>query len=238
MNTHSSAQRASAGASARAFTLVEMLTVIGVIAVLAAMIIPITGAVNKAKVRNKTRAELETIRTAIEQYHTKLGHYPPDNPGNVYANQLYFELIGTTLDNTGLYKTLDGAAWIPQGGLGKAGPFQRVAGFVNSNRAGSNGDDAPLAQNFLKGGVLKPGMYGELSTPVAGSRVLLLTGSVLTFPATGVTSTTANQDLNPWRYNSSTPTNNPNSYDLWIDVLIDGKTNRICNWSSEPLINP
>ena len=42
--------------------------------------------------------------------------------------------------------------------------------------------------------------------------------------------------LNPWRYNSGHPTNNPNSYDLWVDVLIRGKTNRFCNWSRDPIV--
>ena len=31
------------------------------------------------------------------------------------------------------------------------------------------------------------------------------------------------QDLNPWRYNSSNPTNNPGSYDLWIQLVIARK---------------
>jgi hypothetical protein len=47
---------------------------------------------------------------------------------------------------------------------------------------------------------------------------------------------TANQ--NPWRYNSSNPTNNPNGYDLWIDLSISGKTNRISNWNRTVQINP
>ncbi|HOW79554.1 MAG TPA: hypothetical protein PK406_08895, partial [Verrucomicrobiota bacterium] len=42
--------------------------------------------------------------------------------------------------------------------------------------------------------------------------------------------------LNPWRYNSSNPTNNPNSFDLWMDIAVGGKTNRICNWSDKPLV--
>jgi hypothetical protein len=37
--------------------------------------------------------------------------------------------------------------------------------------------------------------------------------------------------INPWRYNSSNPTNNPGSYDLWVQLSISGKTNLICNWS-------
>ena len=40
--------------------------------------------------------------------------------------------------------------------------------------------------------------------------------------------------LNPWRYNSSHPTHNQATYDLWVDVIVDGKTNRISNWSDKP----
>src|SRR5262249_23552877 len=92
---------------ARAFTLIELLVVIAVISLLAAMIFPITGAVTRNRIRARTRAELEQIATYIEQYKAKLGHYPPDNPGNPRTNQLYFELVGTT--NNGItYVTLDG----------------------------------------------------------------------------------------------------------------------------------
>ena len=45
------------------------------------------------------------------------------------------------------------------------------------------------------------------------------------------------QDLNPWRYNSSNPTNNPGSYDLWIQLSIAGQTNLICNWTKQVQIN-
>jgi hypothetical protein len=42
--------------------------------------------------------------------------------------------------------------------------------------------------------------------------------------------------VNVFRYVSSNPTNNPTTFDLWIDVLIAGKTNRISNWSKDPEI--
>jgi hypothetical protein len=41
---------------------------------------------------------------------------------------------------------------------------------------------------------------------------------------------------NPWRYNSTNPTNNPGRYDLWLDIIIDGKTNRFCNWEKKYII--
>jgi hypothetical protein len=43
--------------------------------------------------------------------------------------------------------------------------------------------------------------------------------------------------VNPWRYNSSNPTNNPGSYDLWIQLSIGGTKYLICNWSSQPQKN-
>ena len=42
--------------------------------------------------------------------------------------------------------------------------------------------------------------------------------------------------VNPICYLSSNPTNNPNAYDLWVDVIIGGVTNRISNWSAEPQV--
>ncbi len=45
----------------------------------------------------------------------------------------------------------------------------------------------------------------------------------------------AHPDLNPFRY-IYPGTNNPTSYDLWIDLRISGKTNLICNWSHAPII--
>ena len=41
------------------------------------------------------------------------------------------------------------------------------------------------------------------------------------------------QDLNPFCY-LYPGTNNVGSYDLWIDLRISGKTNRICNWKNTP----
>src|SRR5437016_13796989 len=69
------------GICSRAFTLIELLVVIAVIAILAALIIPITAAVNRAKVLSRSRGELANIETAIEDYKATRGFYPPDTPG-------------------------------------------------------------------------------------------------------------------------------------------------------------
>src|SRR5438132_11868374 len=98
--------------SPAAFTLIELLVVIAIIAILAALVIPVSGAVRAAGTKRRAMAELTQVETLIESYKEKLGHYPPDNPGNPLLNQLYYELMGTTNDSRN-YITLDGSATVP-----------------------------------------------------------------------------------------------------------------------------
>jgi prepilin-type N-terminal cleavage/methylation domain-containing protein len=224
----------------RAFTLIEILIVIGIIAVLAAMVFPITGAVKRTQIRTRARGELVQLETAIEAYKSRLGYYPPDSAPNYVVNQLYFELLGTTNVGTAaapVYRTLDGTAQIAASSFASVfGP--NVSGFLNCTRGG--GDEGLLAEAFLRG--LKPAQAGELSQPppAAGAPpVRLLVG--IPWPADNPNPPLAvppakTPGMNPWRYNSSNPTNNPKSFDLWIDVIVGSQTNRICNWSEQPLV--
>src|SRR5262245_727975 len=147
-----------------AFTLIELLVVIAVISILAALIFPVTGAVNRNKIRSRARTELSQIEMAIENYKTALGHYPPDNPTYKTTNQLYYELLGTTLTNQ-VYTTLDGSASISQANLSSVFGFDasgkaNVGGFVNCTK-GAGGDEGPVAKAFLQG--LKPLQVGNLT---------------------------------------------------------------------------
>jgi hypothetical protein len=103
-----------------------------------------------------------------------------------------------------------------------------VGGFANSSQAGG-GDEAQAATVFLRG--LKQGQYAELS---GGARIL--TCSIPWPDNLGSRVPNVPPEANPFRYFSSNPTNNPNSFDLSIDVVIAGKTNRISNWSRDPTI--
>ena len=213
--------------TSRAFTLIELLIVTSVIALLAGLTFPVMTAVRRAGAIHRAQAEIAQIETAIESYKTKLGYYPPDNPANRTLNQLYYELLGTTNIGTAaapIYTTLDGSAQI------KASDFlttfgSSVSGFQNCARGGG-GDEVPTAVSFLNN--LKPAQFLAVTNPVAGTVLGSTIGGTPVFfgPAGQIT---------PYGYNSSNPQHNPKSFDLWIDLSVAGKTNRISNWSEKPI---
>lgn len=220
----------------RAFTLIELLTVIAIIGVIASLVLAVSGPVKKMQYVHNARAEMAQLETAIERYKAAYGVYPPsptnapavNTPSSLY-NQLFYELEGTTGDGN-MYTNLDGsdiikAIDVPQAFLG-------VGGFINCTKVGL--EDSPKARNFLPD--LKPNQIARWCTNYNNSfGVTLIVSSVrgpdVNYMPLGV------QDLNPWRYNSSSPTNNPGSYDLWIQLAFGGKTNLICNWSDKMQIN-
>jgi prepilin-type N-terminal cleavage/methylation domain-containing protein len=219
-----------------AFTLIELLVVISIIAVLAAFTIPVLQTVSRKKILDRTNAEMQQIETAIDRYKAAYGSYPPSNPNYDPNNSatssqsqsmmspLYFELLGTTTTN-GAYYTLDGSASItnPIAAFG-------VSGFINCYKVGS-AEDAAAARNFL------PELRSNQFKSATNNNVL----------ATVFVASVGGPDLlyqpfyhtpnfNPWRY-VSPGINNPNSYDLWVQLVINGKTNLVCNWSKQVQFN-
>jgi len=217
-----------------AFTLIELLVVIAVIGILAALIFPITGALKKRKMITVAQAGLAEIEAAIDNYKSKFGTYPPDNPGNFVINPLYYELMGTTITGTG-YATKDGSSQIATADLTMLG----VSGFVNVSKGG-NSDEAVKATTFLP--QLHANQIGQIKGVASTPSILICSVgwdtddtarqlvSTIAFPNATQTR------LTPWQYNFSHPVNNPNSYDLWVDLLISGKTNRVSNWSTKPQV--
>jgi prepilin-type N-terminal cleavage/methylation domain-containing protein len=223
----------------RAFSLIELLVVIAVIAILAALTIPVSGVVRRNNVIRRTTGEMEQLITAIEAYKAKTGFYPPDNPDDYARNQLYFELAGTVLTNqlgSSSYQTLDGNSRITDADVSSPvkGFGPKVTGFLNATK-GAGGDDASQAKNFLVG--WKSTQLGGLVTNASGAVVRVLVGPVPWPPSQIPQPIPTVKELNPWRYNSSSPTNSPGSYDLWIDFYIGGKLYRMGNWSKQYL-NP
>jgi hypothetical protein len=105
-----------------------------------------------------------------------------------------------------------------------------VTGFMNSTKGG-NGDDAQTATKFLQS--LRPNQIAQWGFPDVGTNNAILVCSI-PWPDNSPGPLGPGNTANPWRYVSSNPINSPNSYDLWVDIIIAGKTNRISNWSSRP----
>ena len=113
--------------------------------------------------------------------------------------------------------------------------FPGVGGFMNCTKPGA-GEDSSAARNFLPDLKPKqiwpqPGYTNNTATEGVNLLICSVGGPDATYQPLG------QQDMNPWRYNSSSPTNNPGSYDLWVQLYLAGKTNLICNWSKQVQIN-
>jgi len=220
-----------------AFTLIELLVVIAIIAVLAAFTIPVLKGLKRNQFIKQSQAEMARLETAIDSYKATYGFYPPSNPGypsvqsDAMYSPLYFELLGTTMNTaTGNYQTLDGSASISTNTVTMNNAFG-VGGFVNCTKG--SGEDAAPAKNFLPD--LKPKQIGQNITN-NNIGVTLLIGAV-GGPDPNYTPLGNNTSgLNPWRY-VCPGTNNPSSYDLWIQLKIAGTTNLICNWTKQVQLN-
>jgi prepilin-type N-terminal cleavage/methylation domain-containing protein len=222
--------RKSKTGNVRAFTLVELLVVIAIIGVLAAFTLPVLKSAKAAQYKKVARAELEHLETALENYKARYGAYPPDNATNSLMPQLYYELSGTTTNGTS-FVTLDGSSTIAIADVPKA---YGVGGFVNCTKGG--GEDGTIAQNFISGLGSKQIQSGVTNNSWNNN----VTNTTIIVTSVGGPDTTYKplgaSGINPFRY-LYPGTNNPNAYDLWLQLVINGQTNLICNWSRQVQVN-
>lgn len=76
------------------FTLVELLGVILIIGILAAGVLGLTGLASKKSDEAKTRADLERVRNALEEYRVAYGYYPANadtNDATILSELLWVE---------------------------------------------------------------------------------------------------------------------------------------------------
>jgi prepilin-type N-terminal cleavage/methylation domain-containing protein len=224
-------------AADRAFTLIELLAVIAIIGVLAALIVGGAGLAKVKGAESRVRAELERLTTAIESYKAAVGYYPPDNvvrrspyvEVNPVTNQLYYELLGTIyFKDSKEFQTARGRDVITEA---QARQWFNTDGFVNSVKStGNTVADAKKVKDFL--GSLKPDQKAVISP---SANVLVLAVPV---PWPRNRSDQPVRDvpgLNPWRYVSTNPTNNPGRFDLWAEIFVGGKIKVLSNWRKEPV---
>lgn len=69
-----------------AFTLIEMLTVMGVIAILASLIVAVNGFAQKKSSLVRAEGEIRTMATACENYKADMGDYPRDASSDAAAD--------------------------------------------------------------------------------------------------------------------------------------------------------
>ena len=216
------------------FTLIELLVVISIMALLAALTFGVLGGVHKTASISAASAELGQIESALEDYKGQYGVYPPSNPLNPLLNPLYYELVGVMATNnvagSAGYVTLDGASGVKLTDYTSLSLFN-VGGAINCIKPGDT--ESAKARPFLSS--LKQNRIGSYNAP-SGNPVNLLITSVRGPDASYMPLGPAYADINPFRY-AYPGTNNPNSYDLWIQLVISGKTNLICNWSKNPIKN-
>lgn len=93
----------SSSPTVRAFTLVELLAVVVVIAVLAAIALGVAGYVQKRMMTQTARAQLAVLETALDNYKADFGYYPPTRPERCSTSYL-----AESTNNAILYRALLG----------------------------------------------------------------------------------------------------------------------------------
>jgi len=110
-----------------------------------------------------------------------------------------------------------------------------VTGFVNLDHGnGDEGRPAPEFVHTLRANQMADVTLSNQATHMSvTARLLMCTvpGPDPNSPPLG----SGSSAFNPWRYNSSSPTNNPTSYDLWADISLGTKVVRVCNWSPQAI---
>jgi prepilin-type N-terminal cleavage/methylation domain-containing protein len=219
----------------RAFTLIELLVTIAIIGVLAALVLPLSG-IASAKMRiARVKAELNRYVNAIETYKLETGEYPPDNgsmaqtraneiSSGVYHaraafNPLFYELSGAVFSNNVFYAVSENEQVIPANLnliFGRAGIRNSARNKVDIDYKGFTFKEGQFAELAPTNGLPADADIEVLRVPVSGP-----------FPLIG----RVEKKINPWFYDaSSTNRHNKNSFDLWAEIIVQGRTNIIGNW--------
>lgn len=185
-----------------AFTLVEMLIVVTIISLLAALTMGgYTYAMRSSK-RRLTTGTFEAIKLALERYNTEFGEYP--QPAN--SNQMVQFPPGlATYDTSGascLYQALTGDG------------YDQIKG-VTGTGGGSGGSSDGKVEGVAE---LKNKMFVEIPQTIytrRGTNFMLIDGFGHPFQYLKAAIPTAANGANGNNNNNTTPTTINSTYDLW-----------------------
>jgi prepilin-type N-terminal cleavage/methylation domain-containing protein len=216
------------------FTLVELLAVIAIIAVLAAITMGLTAAARNARINSRARTELQHLQTAIEAYKAERNAFPPDHilqnssqKVDPVLNPLYYELIGMTATATG-FRPRNSSPSSPVLTPNQIEELFGRRGFLN---ASANPSEPARAY-------LDPKDSTVWSGTISGIPDVTLLVAPFTWPSDRPSLLPAgfqpnsgkSRNPNPWRYVSTSPTNNPGGFDLWVEVPVGGELRVFKNW--------
>jgi prepilin-type N-terminal cleavage/methylation domain-containing protein len=211
-----------------AFTLIEMLVVITIMAIVAAIVVSSGQSASIAKKKTQVKAELNRIATLIDNYQAKLNSFPPDNGllvantvnYSVYdamaaTNPLIYELIGATNTNSSMvvFNSINSANALP------TSEYEAIF-----NRGGIANADNVEPHNFFQPGpsTKEYSYYASNAAPIVANPFIC--GLVVPAESTNHLPVSGVVGPNFFRYDSST-TNRHNlaSYDLWAEFTIGNK---------------
>jgi prepilin-type N-terminal cleavage/methylation domain-containing protein len=242
MKLISPANKLPAVCGRRAFTLIEMLVVIAIIGVLAAMIIPLAGLASNRRIIGRTRIEIDNLALAIDTYKLKKGSYPPDNPtapAGAFTNQLFYELWGMILQNPNSPPNNPNPFFTNTFNAREIIDAQTLTAFFGNPSTKVGIVNASPDTNEVINFIPRLNAAEIQNINVGGAYPVWVFAAAATGPALAwlpKPPQAGYPPVNVIRYVSSNPTNNQSTYDLWVDVLIGGKTNRISNWIKDPEI--
>ncbi|MFN0068221.1 MAG: CopG family antitoxin [Limisphaerales bacterium] len=224
------------GRTSAAFTLIELLVVIAIIGVLAAMVVGLAAVAKGKRIEGRAKVELRQLETAIESYRSDFNTYPPDrllpagSPFKVdpVRNPLFFELRGTTVDAQGQFRVPgDNEFWTSD-------QIFTLFGRKGFRNATANADEP--RRSYVE---LREAQVRDVTLDGVRSKAIVVAAPWPREVPNPLLAGVPNpppvvQALNPWRYVSTGPTNNPAGFDLWAEVYVGKERKVIANFAPRP----